>query len=250
MTVLTPLKEKKKRGEKLATLTAYDYPTARLLDETGLVDLILVGDSLGMVVAGLPDTTGVTLEQMVYHTTIAARGVKDTLLAADLPYHTYDTPEQALQSARALLAAGAVAAKLEGGEEVAEIIAHLVAHQIPVVGHLGMLPQHILEEGRYKKKGKTEAERDYLLRSAKALEAAGAGAIVLESMVPEVAAEITRSVEIPTIGIGAGKDCDGQILVIHDVTGFFPWFTPPFVTPSADFAGDLKKAVQAYRDSL
>lgn len=236
-------------GRKLATLTAYDYPTARLVDEAG-IDLILVGDSLGMVFAGLPDTTGVTMEHMIYHTTVVARGVRQALLVSDLPYHSYDTPAMAVANGRKLLEAGAQAVKLEGGlGQIAKLEA-LRAAGIPTVGHIGMLPQRVREEGGYKKKGKTSPEAAILVESAVALERAGVGAIVLESIVPEVARRITSATSVPTIGIGSGTDCDGQIRVIHDVIGAFPWFLPPFAKPEADVAGEIRRAVEAYRDSV
>lgn len=240
-----PLEE----GRKLVTLTAYDYPTARLVDEAG-VDLILVGDSLGMVFAGLPDTTGVTMEHMVYHTTVVARAVRQALLVADLPYHSYETPGEAVGNARRLLDAGAVAVKLEGGVEQLPQLEALREAGIPTVGHIGMLPQHVREEGGYKKKGKTSPEADRLIASALALEAVGAGALVLESIVPDVAARITAATRIPTIGIGSGPSCDGEIRVIHDVIGAFPWFVPPFARPRADVAGEIRKAVEAYREEV
>jgi 3-methyl-2-oxobutanoate hydroxymethyltransferase len=238
-------------GRKLATLTAYDYPTARLLDEAG-IDLILVGDSLGMVFAGLPDTTGVTMEQMIYHTAVVARGVRQALLVADLPYHSYETPADAVENGRRLIAAGAQAVKLEGGSEQIPQLEALREAGIPAVGHIGMLPQHVVEEGGYKRKGKTSPEADRLVESAVALEKAGVGAIVLESIVPAVSRRISAAIAIPTIGIGsgAGEDCDGQIRVIHDVIGAFPWFVPPFARPGADVAGEIRRAITEYRDGV
>ena len=234
----------------LTALTAYDYPTARLLDEAG-IDLILVGDSLGMVFAGLPDTTGVTMDQMIYHTTVVARAVSRARLIADLPYGSYTTVKDAVENAEKLAAAGAHAVKLEGGSAPeCEKIAAIDDRGIGTVGHIGMLPQHILEEGGYKKKGRSEVEADRLIRSARDLEDAGVESIVLEGIVPEVAARITAAVEVPTIGIGAGNECDGQIRVIHDIIGAFPWFVPPFVRPLADVAGEIRRAVEAFRDSV
>ncbi len=235
----------KKRGEKIAALTAYDYPTARLVDESG-VDLILVGDSLGMVVCGLPDTTGVDMEMMLHHTRISARGVKDALLVADFPYRSYDTPELALENGRRLVAAGAEAVKLEGGTTQLAQVKALIESGIPVIGHIGMLPQRIREEGRYKKWGKTVEERDRLYRSAVNLEEAGIKAVILEGIVPEVAARITETLSIPTIGIGAGDACDGQIIVLHDLLGAYPWFCPPFAVPRADVSGETTRAVTEY----
>lgn len=240
-----PLFDKTVSGERISSLTAYDYPTARLLDEAG-IDLILVGDSLGMVFAGLDDTTSVTMDHMAYHTEVVARGVKNALLVADLPYHSYLTIEDTINNAQRLMAAGADAVKLEGGTTQIDKVAALTQHNIPMIGHIGMLPQRIKEEGGYKKKGKTQNEADRLLRSAQDLEKSGAGAIVLESMIPEVATQITQAIAIPTIGIGAGEGCDGQIRVIHDLVGAYPWFRPPFAKAYADFAGDLSRTAAAY----
>ena len=238
-------RERKKRGERIAALTAYDYPTARLLDESG-IDIILVGDSLGMVVLGYEDTTEVTLAEMIHHTLAAARGVKRALLVADLPIHTYDDPAQAMVTARALIAAGARAVKLEGGiSHVAQIEA-IVAEGIPVMGHIGMLPQSVREEGGYKVKGRTQAEANTLLEDGLAVEKAGAFAVVLEIVVPETARQITNALAIPTIGIGSGENCDGQILVTHDLIGLFPWFTPKFVSPEALVADEIRKAVKIF----
>jgi 3-methyl-2-oxobutanoate hydroxymethyltransferase len=243
------LYQKKAAGTTISSLTAYDYPTARLLDEAG-IDFILVGDSLGMVFAGLEDTTGVTMDQMVYHTQVVARGVKHALLGADLPYHSYETPDEALENAQRLMEAGAKAVKLEGGTSQIDKVIHLTHNGIPMVGHIGMLPQRIREEGGYKKKGRTQEDADRLLRSAQDLENAGVGAIVLESVVPETARIITEALSIPTIGIGAGQHCDGQIRVIHDLLNAYPWFRPPFATSYADVAGDIKKAAQSYIEAI
>ena len=228
-------RERKRRGERITSLTAYDYPTARLLDESG-IDIILVGDSVGMVVLGYGDTTEVTLAEMIHHTKAAARGVKRALLVADLPIHTYDGPAQAVASARALMAAGAQAVKLEGGVSHVPQIEAVVADGIPVMGHIGMLPQSVREEGGYKVKGRTQAEAAALVRDGLAVEKAGAFAVVLEIVNPEAARQITKALAIPTIGIGSGEHCDGQILVTHDLIGLFPWFTPKFVSPEARVA--------------
>ena len=238
-------RDKKQRGERIAALTAYDYPTARLLDESG-IDVILVGDSLGMVVLGYEDTTQVTLAEMVHHTKAAARAVKRALLVADLPIHTYDEAAQAVSSARALIEAGAQAVKLEGGVSHVRQIEAIIAAGIPVMGHIGMLPQSVREEGGYKVKGRTQAEAEALLRDAVAVEKAGVFAVVLEIVSPETARQITSALEIPTIGIGSGSHCDGQILVTHDLIGLFPWFTPKFVSPEARVADEIRKAVQIF----
>lgn len=250
---MTPLAQKfrelKQSGRKVAALTAYDYPTARLVDEAG-IDLILVGDSLGMVVLGYPDTTNVTLDDMVHHTGAVARGAKNAPVIADLPIHTYDTAEQALENARRVIGAGATGVKLEGGHAVAPQIRALAGAGIPVLAHLGMLPQHIHEEGGYKIKGRSETEAAALRRDAAEIEEAGAFAVVLEIVIPDLAAEISRSLAIPTISIGSGNGCDGQILVLHDVVGLFPWFRPKFVTPRAELAAPLSAAVREYIDSV
>ena len=235
----------KRSGEKLAVLTAYDYPTARLLDESG-IDIILVGDSLGMVVLGFPDTTHVTMEHMLHHTAAVARGAQRALIVADLPFASYDTPEQAVANARRLIAAGAHAVKLEGGASHATRIAAIVAAGIPVMAHLGMLPQSVLEEGGYKLKGKTPESADALLADARAVEKAGAFAVVLELVKAEVAAEISRAITIPTIGIGSGPACDGRVLVTHDLIGLFPWFTPKFARQHAQVAASIREAATAF----
>ena len=236
-------------GAPIAALAAYDYPTARLLDEAG-VDLILVGDSLGMVVLGYENTTYVTLAEMRHHTRAVRRGVDRAVLVADLPYHTYEIPEQAVDSARQLIDDGADAVKLEGGVEIEGQIRAIIDAGIPVIGHLGMLPQHIEEEGRYRKKGKTDEESERLLRDARLLDQLGVRAVVLESMFKKVARAITESVSMPTIGIGAGQGCDGQILVLHDLIGSFPWFCPPFVQPKTNVAEAISQAARAYIDEV
>lgn len=211
----------------ISAITAYDYPSARLCDEAG-AQLILVGDSLGMVVAGNEDTTSVTLDHMVYHTEMVRRGVKNAVLVSDLPIHTYETPGQTVASSRHLVAAGADAVKLEGGFRQIQKIEALTEAGIPVCGHLGMLPQRVREEGGYKKKGKTDSEADQIVGAASALQKAGVFAIILESVVSSVAERVTKEIDVPTIGIGAGTSCDGEIRVLHDVTGGYPWFVPPF----------------------
>ncbi|MDD5349849.1 MAG: 3-methyl-2-oxobutanoate hydroxymethyltransferase [Chthoniobacteraceae bacterium] len=235
----------KPQGKKIAMLTAYDYPTARLLDEAG-VDTILVGDSLGMVVLGYPDTTLVTMDDMVHHTRAAARGVQRAPVIGDLPIHSYDTPEQAVANARRLVEAGAHAVKLEGGADHATQIAAITAAGIAVVGHIGMLPQSVREEGGYKIKGKTPEAAEQLLHDALAVEAAGAIAVVVELVKHEAMRPITQALRIPTIGIGSGEDCDGQVIVIHDLAGLFPWFTPKFVKPLATAGATIREAAAAY----
>ena len=239
----------KSRGAKIAALTAYDFPMARLLDECG-VPLLLVGDSVGMVVLGYPDTTHVTMQEMAHHTRAVARARTSALVGADLPFKSYETPAEAVANARQLTAAGAQFVKAEGGREILPQIQAILAAGIPFCGHLGMLPQHVLEEGGYHIKGKKDAEHQALIADARALAAAGVFAIVLELVTPPVARELSGQISVPTIGIGSGPDCDGQILVTHDLTGSFPWFTPRFVKPRANCAGEIKSAVAAWKGSL
>jgi 3-methyl-2-oxobutanoate hydroxymethyltransferase len=247
MEKVTPewIAQAKARGEKVPALTAYDYPTARLLDEAG-VPVILVGDSVGMVVLGYPDTTAVTLADIRHHLGAVARAKPRALVVGDLPYHTYQTPEEAVINARVLVAAGAEAVKLEGGVAVLPEIAALREAGIAVMGHIGMLPQSVKEEGGYKIKGKTDPERERLLADAIAVEKAGAFALVLELVEAELAGEITARVNIPTIGIGSGPQCGGQILVTHDLTGAFPWFRPKFAVAKADVASAIRDAAAAF----
>jgi len=240
-------REMKKRGERITALTAYDYPTARLLDESG-IDIILVGDSLGMVVLGHEDTTKVTLEEMLHHTRAVARGVKQALLVADMPIHTYDTPEQAVKTAKQLVGAGAQAVKLEGGADHVKQIEAITGAGIPFMAHIGMLPQSVREEGGYKMKGMTQSEAETLVADARAIEKAGAFSVVLEIVIADIAKQITSAIGIPTIGIGSGEHCDGQILVTHDLIGLFPWFTPKFVSPEARVADEIRRATRAFID--
>ena len=239
----------KARGERIASLTAYDYPTARLLDEAG-IPLILVGDSLGMVVLGLPDTTGVTMADMEHHVRAVARAKPRALLVADLPIHSYDTPAAALANAQRLVAAGAEAVKAEGGRTILPQVRAVVGAGIPFLGHLGMLPQSVREEGGYKIKGRIETEHQALLADADALVEAGAFGIVLELVTPPVAKEISQRIPIPTIGIGSGPDCDGQILVTPDLVGGFPWFTPRHVKPKAQVGLAIREVVSAWAAEL
>ena len=239
----------KARGEKIAALTAYDCPMTRLLDEAG-VPLILVGDSLGMVVLGYPDTTHVTMAEMEHHVRAAARAKPRALLAADLPYHSYETVPDALANAKRLVAAGAEVIKAEGGSEIVEQVRAIVGSGIPFLGHLGMLPQHVLEEGGYHVKGKSEPEHLRLLADARALAAAGAFAVVLELVTPRVAKELTRQLPIPTIGIGAGPDCDGQILVTPDLLGMLPWYNLKHVKPKLNAAEQMRTVVKEWKQGV
>jgi len=236
-------------GKKIAALTAYDFPMTRLLDEAG-IPLLLVGDSLGMVVLGYPDTTLVTMEEMEHHVRAAARAHPRALLGADLPFQSCETPERAAANARRLVQAGAEFVKAEGGLAILEQVRAIVAGGIPFCGHLGMLPQRVREEGGYHVKGRSEPEHQALLADADALATAGAFAIVLELVTPPVAREVTRRIPIPTIGIGSGPDCDGQILVTHDLLGTFPWFTPKFVKPELNAAEQMRAAVHRWKSSV
>lgn len=245
------LKEKlinaKKEGLSQAWLTAYDYPSARLLDESG-IDLILVGDSLGMVVLGHKDTIDVTMEEIIHHLKAVRRGVTHAPVAADLPYGSYQSPEQALISARRLVDAGADAVKLEGS--LRDHVSLLKANGIEVIGHLGMLPQHVREEGGYHRKGKSETEAATLLQASLDLQQAGCCALVLELVEESLSKEISKKLDIPTIGIGSGASCDGQILVTPDLMGLQPWFRPSFVKPKADLATPFQKAVREFIDEV
>lgn len=249
VTVQQILDAKGKR--RIGALTAYDFPTARLLDEAG-VPMLLVGDSVGMVVLGYPDTTHVSMADMLHHVRAVARARPSALVGADLPYGSYDTPERALTHARELQAAGADFVKAEGGAEILPQIRAILAAGIPVCGHLGMLPQHVLEEGgKYRIKGRDEAGRLRLLSDARDLERAGVFACVLELVTPPVAQEITTGCpRMVTIGIGSGPDCDGQILVTPDLVGGFPWFTPRFVTPRVRTGEEIRAAASQWLQEL
>jgi 3-methyl-2-oxobutanoate hydroxymethyltransferase len=236
-------------GQKIAALTAYDFPMTRLLDEVG-VPLILVGDSLGMVVLGYPDTTLVTMAEIEHHARAAARAKPQALLAVDLPYHSYQTVENAVENAQRLAAAGAEAVKAEGGRSIQKQVRAIIAAGIPFIGHLGMLPQSVKEEGGYHVKGRIDVEREALLQDAQALVEAGAFAIVLELVTPPVAKELTEKIPIPTIGIGSGADCDGQILVTSDLLGTFPWFTPKFVKPKLNAAEQMRAVIEGWKKSI
>lgn len=239
----------KGRGERIAALTAYDFPMTKLLDEAG-IPFLLVGDSLGMVVLGYPDTTHVTLADVEHHVRAAARAKPWALLGADLPFKSYETAGEAVINAQRLSAAGAEFVKLEGGREMVPQIRAILNAGIPVCGHLGMLPQSVLEEGGYHVKGKKEDEHRKLIDDAKLLADAGVFAIVLELVTPPVAREVSEKITVPTIGIGSGDGCDGQILVTHDLVGMFPWFRPRFVTPLADCSAQLKSAVEKWKKAV
>jgi 3-methyl-2-oxobutanoate hydroxymethyltransferase len=233
--------------KKITCLTAYDYPTARLMDEAG-VDVVLVGDSVAMVVLGYESTLPLTMEESLHHTKAVRRGVKRALLVADMPFGTYqgDVNEALKNAVRFVKEAGAEAVKVEGGERRLEVIARLTEAEIPVMGHVGLTPQSVNAMGGYRVQGKTERAAEQLLRDARAVEAAGAFSIVLEGIPRELAAEITRSVRIPTIGIGAGPDCDGQILVLHDLLGLTFQEPPKFARQYANVGEVISQAVREY----
>jgi 3-methyl-2-oxobutanoate hydroxymethyltransferase len=238
-------------SKKIVCLTAYDYPTARLLDEAG-VDVILVGDSLAMVALGYDSTLPVTLDEMIHHARAARRGTKNALLVADMPFGSYhsDTVESLRNAVRFVKEAGVEAVKVEGGERRLELIARLTEAEIPVMGHIGLTPQSVNAMGGYRVQGKTTDSAEQLLRDARAVEAAGAFAVVLEAVPRELAAQITRELRIPTIGIGAGPDCDGQILVVHDLLGLTFDQTPKFARQYANLGEAISKAVRGYCDDV
>jgi 3-methyl-2-oxobutanoate hydroxymethyltransferase len=244
---LQTLQEKKEQKQPIVALTAYDYATARLVDEAG-VDLILVGDSLAMVVMGYESTLPVTMDEMLHHTRAVRRAVRRAVLVADMPYGSYQvTVHEAVANAtRFLKDAGAEAVKIEGGASRADLVERLVDAEVPVVGHLGLTPQAVHRMGGYKVQGKTAAAIGRLLHDAHALEAAGASVLVLEGMPREVAARITSEVGIPTIGIGAGPDCDGQILVFHDLVNLSFAKPAKFVRQYGDAAALFREALAGY----
>ena len=245
------LEEMKRKGEVISCLTAYDYIMAALLDDSG-IDLILVGDSASTVFAGNDTTLPVTLDEMLYHTKVVTRAVKRALVVADMPFMTYQvSTEDTIRNAGRFMKDGeAEAVKLEGGIEFIPTIRRLVEIGIPVMGHLGLTPQSIHKFGTYKTRGKTESEINKLHDDAKALEDAGVFAIVLEKIPQKLAKKITDSLSIPTIGIGAGPHCDGQILVVHDMLGLYEKFNPRFVRKYANLADEMRKAFTSYRDDV
>ena len=247
MTVAS-LREKKLLHEPITCLTAYDYPSARLVDEAA-IDIVLVGDSLAMTILGYENTLSVTIDEMLHHTRAVRRGVKHALLVADMPYGSYHvSPDDAIRNAaRFIKEAGAEAVKIEGGEKRAELIRRIIDAEIPVTGHIGLTPQSVNVMGGYKVQGKSLAAVEQLMRDAVALDRAGVACIYLEGIPREVAAMITAEVAAPTIGIGAGPDCDGQVLVYHDLLNLT--FTPPakFVRRYGDAAELISQAAQAFR---
>ena len=243
------LRAMKEAGEKIAALTAYDYPTAKILDDAG-IDLILVGDSLGMVVLGYENTIPVTMDEMIHHTKPVVRAVKRALVVGDMPYFSFHlTGDETVRNAsRFLKEAGARAVKIEGASKKRlRLIERLVGAEIPVMGHVGLTPQSIHHIGQFKVKGSLEIEARKLIDDAKNLENAGVFAVVLECIPREVAGMITRTLTVPTIGIGAGPFCDGQILVFHDLVGFERGYLPKFVKKYADLQKVISDAVSGYR---
>ncbi|MEA1926762.1 MAG: 3-methyl-2-oxobutanoate hydroxymethyltransferase [Candidatus Auribacterota bacterium] len=250
VTVAT-LRKKKKRGEKIVTLTAYDYFTSRMMNEAG-IDLILVGDSLGMVVLGYENTVPVTMDDMLHHTRAVVRGNSRCLVVADMPFLSYQvSDEEALHNAgRLIQEAGAHAVKLEGGEEMAPLVGKMVRAGIPVLGHIGLLPQDILKDGAYIVRGKSNGSAERLLWDARSLEEAGAFAVVLECVAAKAAGDITTAISIPTIGIGSGPLCDGQILVTHDMLGIYDQLKPKFVKQYAQVNEIMLQAFREYKEEV
>lgn len=242
--------KRKKDGKKLILVTCYDALFARILEEAG-IDVLLVGDSLGVVVQGKKDTLSVTMEDMLYHTKLVAGMAQQALVIADMPFLSYQAAvEEAVRNAGRLLQAGAAAVKLEGGAAVADRVQAMTRFGIPVMGHLGMTPQSVHRFGGYKVQGKERSQAETLLADARTLEAAGAFAVVLEAIPADLAAAITRALAIPTIGIGAGPHCDGQILVLYDLLGLFDEFTPKFVKPYAHLKADALQALRRYKEEV
>ncbi|HJX72793.1 MAG TPA: 3-methyl-2-oxobutanoate hydroxymethyltransferase [Candidatus Deferrimicrobiaceae bacterium] len=240
----------KEKGERIVVITAYDALFARIFDDVG-VDAILVGDSLGQVVLGLPSTLGVTMEDMVRHTGAAARGTRRAFLIADMPFLSFQTgPEEAIRNAGRLLQAGAQAVKLEGGRTMEGAIRAITRCDIPVMAHVGLTPQSVHRMGGYRVQGREEAQRQRLRDDARAVQEAGAFSVVLEGIPADLAGEITEELAIPTIGIGAGPRCDGQVLVMQDLLGLFDEFRPKFVKRFGELKKPVQDAVRAYADEV
>lgn len=245
------VKKLKARGEPIPMLTAYDAPTARLLDEAG-IPLLLVGDSVGMVVLGYQDTTQVTMDDMLHHVKAVVRGSRRALVIADMPFMSFTvSPERALENAgRFIQEGGAQAVKVEGGEAIAGTIRRMVAAGIPVMGHVGLTPQQVLILGGYRIQGRSLEAAEQVIRDALAVEAAGAFSVVLECIPAELGRLITETLQIPTIGIGAGPDCDGQVQVIHDLLGWIPDFTPKHARRYADLDKTIGAAATRYAEDV
>ncbi|GAB4537910.1 MAG: 3-methyl-2-oxobutanoate hydroxymethyltransferase [Thermodesulfovibrionia bacterium] len=243
--------KKKGEGKKITMLTAYDFPFARILDEAG-IDAILVGDSVAMVVQGLENTLPVTMDEMLYHTRMVSRAVRYSMVIGDMPFLSYQTSiEDAIRNGgRFLKEGGASAVKVEGGGEIAEHIRAMTNADIPVMAHIGLTPQSIHRMGGYKVQGKDEETAERLIADAHIVEEAGAFSVVLEAIPMELAKRITEELTIPTIGIGAGPHCDGQVLVLHDVIGLFDRFLPRFVKRYANLKEDVLKAIKTYKEEV
>lgn len=240
----------KREGKKLVLVTAYDALFARIVEQAG-IETILVGDSLGVVVQGKPDTLSVTMDHMLYHTRLVAGAAQRALVIADMPFLSYQVSvEEAVRNAGRLMRAGAAAVKLEGGAAVVDRVRTMTRFGIPVMGHLGMTPQSVHQYGGYKVQGKEGGQGETLLADAKALEAAGAFAIVLEAVPAALAKTVTESLAIPTIGIGAGPHCDGQVLVLYDLLGLFDEFAPKFLRPYAHLKADALQALRRYKEEV
>jgi 3-methyl-2-oxobutanoate hydroxymethyltransferase len=245
LVTISKLQEMRQGGEKIAVLTAYDASFAALMDQAG-VDVILIGDSLGNIVQGESSTLPVTVEHMVYHTSCVAKGQASTFLIADMPFGSYSTPEQAMLNAAQLMRAGAHMVKLEGGAWLAETVRFLVERSIPVCAHLGLLPQSVHTLGGFKVQGKSTESAQTLINDAKALQEAGAQLLVLEAIPSELGKKVTDAIQIPTIGIGAGPDCSGQVLVMHDMLGAFPGRSPKFVKNFLTGQSSIEAAFKSY----
>ena len=244
------LRKRKAEGRKIIMVTAYDALFARIIEEAG-IDVLLVGDSLGVVVQGKKDTLSVTMEDMLYHTRLVTGVAARSLVIGDMPFLSYQVSvEEAVRNAGRFLQAGAAAVKIEGGESVLDRVRTMSSFGIPVMGHLGMTPQSTHRYGGYKVQGKGKEAAARLLADARALEAAGAFAVVLEAIPVDVARSITEALSIPTIGIGAGPYCDGQVLVLYDLLGLFDEFTPKFVKPYAHLKADDLQALRRYREEV
>jgi len=241
------IRSMKQSGDKIAVLTAYDYPFARMMDDEG-IDIILVGDSAGSVVAGYDTTLPVTMEEMLYHTRAVVRGAQQALIVADMPFLSYqiDLRDARLNAGRLIKEGGAHAVKLEGGENAAAAIRAIVDMDVPVMAHIGLTPQSIHRMGGYKVQGRDDAQACQLLADARAVEEAGAFAVVLEAVPADLARQITAAVSIPTIGIGAGIHCDGQVLVIHDILGLCEKYSPKFVKKYADVSATIRGGISDY----
>ena len=247
---LPKLLRMKRKGERITAVTCYDATFARLVDEAGM-DVVLVGDSLGNVIQGQESTLPVTLDDIIYHCRAVGRGLRRAHLVADMPFMTYQRPELALKNAGRLMAeGGAEAVKLEGGVQVAAVVAELVAFGIPVMGHIGLTPQSVHAMGGHRVQGKGAAARERLMADARALQEAGCYSVVLEGIPASLAAELTAALDIPTIGIGAGAGCDGQILVLYDMLGLNPDFKPKFLKRFADLGEATVAALGAYKGEV